>query len=84
MTKKPEPKLRASQARVLNMFKLYGDLHDQALITYLHDLEKSAGMKLMSPSGARTRRAELVAKGLVQAKRTEVVDGRTVAVWGLR
>lgn len=53
------PKLRASQARVLQMFKLYGDLHDKALITYLHDAERSAGMKPMSPSGVRSRRSEL-------------------------
>lgn len=54
-----EPKLRASQARVLNMFRLYGDMHDKQLLAYLNDAEKQAGLKLMSPSGARSRRSEL-------------------------
>lgn len=52
-------KLRAGQARVLNMFKLYGDMHDKQLQDYLHDAERGAGMKLMSDSGVRTRRSEL-------------------------
>lgn len=54
-----EGALRASQARVLAMFKLYGDLTDQQLLMYLHDAEKAAGLRLMSPSGARSRRSEL-------------------------
>jgi hypothetical protein len=51
--------LRASQARVLAMFKLYGDLYDKALMDYLHDAERNAGVKPMSPSGVRSRRSEL-------------------------
>lgn len=51
--------LRASQARVLAMFKLYGDLTDEKLTMYLHDAEKAAGLKPMSPSGVRSRRNEL-------------------------
>ena len=52
--------MRASQARVLAMFKLYGDLHDKQLIEYLNAAEKDAGFKrLMSPSGVRSRRSEL-------------------------
>jgi hypothetical protein len=54
-----EPKLRASHARVLAMFKLYGEMHDRQLEAYLHDAEKMAGMKRMSPSGIRSRRSEL-------------------------
>jgi len=51
--------LRASQARVLNMFKLYGDMHDKQLLAYLNDAERAAGLRPMSPSGARSRRSEL-------------------------
>lgn len=51
--------IRASQLRVKNMFVLYGDMHDQQLLSVLHEAEKSAGLKPMSPSGARTRRSEL-------------------------
>lgn len=125
-------KLRASQARVLSMFKLYGDMHDKQLMDYLHDAEKAAGLKPMSPSGVRSRRSELarpnmerlseimredtgLALGqhdlfaidkdspaerlLVRARdrlriegfrsplwdtgKREIVDGRTVIIWGL-
>lgn len=123
----PSAKLRASQARVLNMFKLYGDMHDAQLLAVLHDAEKSAGMKPMSPSGARSRRSELakpnderieqiarefaapLALGELEASKLcevmlqarqrlrvegfrsplwdtgkrEIVDGRTVIVWGI-
>lgn len=51
--------LRASQARILAMFRLYGDMHDKQLEAYLHDAERSAGIKPMSPSGIRSRRSEL-------------------------
>lgn len=51
--------LRASQARVLNMFVLYGDMHDHQLAEYLHDAERQAGLPLMSDSGVRSRRSEL-------------------------
>lgn len=76
-------KLRASQARVLAMFKLYGDLHDQALVTYLNDMEKAAGLPPMSPSGARTRRSELVKLGKLRETGQVVANGRHVTVWGL-
>jgi hypothetical protein len=52
--------LRASQARILQMFRLYGDLYDKQLEKYLHDAERAAGMtRLMSSSGIRSRRSEL-------------------------
>lgn len=78
-------KLRASQARVLAMFKLYGDMHDKQLKEYLHDAEKEMGFtKLMSDSGIRTRRSELVSLGkLRDTGRREKVDGHNCIVWGL-
>ncbi len=51
--------LRASQARVLAIFRAYGNLTDEELLNYLHDTERQLGVKLMSPSGARSRRSEL-------------------------
>jgi len=51
--------LRASQARILQMFRLYGDMHDKQLEAYLHDAERAAGVRLMSSSGIRSRRSEL-------------------------
>lgn len=52
-------KLRASQRRILAMFKLYGDMTDEELLTVLHEAERSASIHIMSPSGARSRRSEL-------------------------
>lgn len=117
--------MRASHARVKNMFVLYGDLHDKALTMYLNAMEKNAGLKPMSPSGVRSRRNELAkpnmdrldaikaemgfgpplnigdgdeafeqearrrlrAEGfkspLWDTGKREIVDGRTVIVWGL-
>lgn len=51
--------LRASHLRVLNMFVLYGDMTDEQLAEVLHDAERQGGLKLMSPSGIRSRRSEL-------------------------
>jgi hypothetical protein len=52
-------KLTAVQARVLQMFRLYGDMPDALLVKYLNEMERQAGMKPTSPSGARSRRNEL-------------------------
>lgn len=81
----PIAKLRASQARVLNMFKLYGDMTDKQLKEYLHDAERGAGItKLMSDSGIRTRRSELVKAGLLRdTGRKAHQDGANCIVWGL-
>lgn len=51
--------IRASQLRVKNMFVLYGDMNDKQLLAVLHEAEKAAGLKVMSPSGVRSRRSEL-------------------------
>lgn len=51
--------MRPSQARVYNMFRLYGDITDKQLVVYLNSMEKGAGIEPMSHSGARSRRSEL-------------------------
>ncbi|MEP6990088.1 MAG: hypothetical protein ABJA80_04090 [bacterium] len=52
--------VRASHRRVLAMFKLYGDMTDEQLAESIREAEKDAGLvKLMSPSGVRSRRSEL-------------------------
>lgn len=56
--------MRASHARVLAMFKLYGDMTDEQLAEYLHDAERQGGLKLMSPSGIRSRRSELAKENM--------------------
>jgi len=59
---------------ILNILIVYGPATDEEIFGRLHGV---------SPSGARTRRAELVANGLVRAtgeKRT-TASGRLTAVW---
>lgn len=51
--------MRASHKRVLAMFRAYGGMTDETLAAYLDEAAKETGMKLMSPSGVRSRRSEL-------------------------
>jgi predicted HTH transcriptional regulator len=71
-------RLRESQQHVLAILKTLGPLTDEWLCNYL--------ATSMSPSGARTRRAELVARGLVYdtGKRETLASGRKAVVWGAR
>jgi hypothetical protein len=73
-------RLRKSQQHVLLIIALYGPLTDEAM---LYHLQRNYPM---SPSGARTRRAELVARGLVYdtGKRETLASGRKAVVWGAR
>lgn len=51
--------LRASHRRVLAMFRAYGDMTDETLAEYLNEAARDTGVKMMSPSGVRSRRSEL-------------------------
>lgn len=74
--------LRASQARILQCFKAYGALDDKQLTRYIWDLEDHLGVKRMSPSGIRSRRNELVQRGLVaDSGYRATVDGRSCIIW---
>lgn len=77
--------LRASQALVLNIFRAYGEMNDKDLLDRVHSTQRGLGLtKLMSPSGVRSRRNELVDLGKVKdTGRKENVDGRNVIVWGI-
>jgi hypothetical protein len=78
----PSAKLRASQARVLSVFRAYGPMHDGQLVDFVHDLEKSMGLtadQLMSPSGVRSRRSELSKPNmerLNELAREKVIDAK--------
>lgn len=63
------------QYHVLGVFKLYGPMTDEAAYRQLHHL--------MSASGARTRRRELVDGGLMRdtGKRGQLASGRQAIVW---
>lgn len=80
-----EPRLRASQALVLQVFRAYGRMHDKDLLDRVHATQRGLGLaKLMSPSGVRTRRSELVKLGkLCDTGHTAMVDGHSMTIWGL-
>ena len=56
---------------------------DEVLIDAFYRYADNAGLKLASPSGIRSRRAELVAKGLVvdSGERAKLSTGRNAIVW---
>ena len=73
-------KLRASQDEVLRFMRARGPLTDDQLVrTYV-------GTVPQSPSGLRTRRSELVARGLVEdtGKRVVLPSGRKAIVWAAK
>lgn len=71
--------LRKSQAEVLNILR-QGPMHDQRIAA-----TALAWHSKQSPSGLRTRRAELVAAGLVEdsGRRETLPSGRGSVVWRL-
>jgi hypothetical protein len=71
--------LRASQAEVLTILR-QGPMHDQRIAQ-----TALAWHSKQSPSGLRTRRAELVAAGLVEdsGRREILPSGRSSVVWRL-
>lgn len=70
------PKLTPGQAIVLNEFENSGPMTDERLV------ERVEGL---SPSGSRSRRAELVELGLLvdTGHRVQGKTGRQMVVWGL-
>jgi hypothetical protein len=72
--------LSAGQITVLRAFHEFGPMDDTALAVYVHHVAEQP----MSSSGIRTRRAELVRKGLLAVVRTKrVKSGRRAAIHGL-
>jgi len=71
-----EDTLRDSQREVLRIVRRFGPLTDDGIFGWFAD-------GTISPSGARTRRAELVAKGLVYdtGRRERLPSGRHSIVW---
>ena len=71
-------KIRESQSIVLGLLRAHGPMTDETLVAVV----EARGLAL-SPSGARTRRAELVELGFVEAsgERARLRSGRSAAVW---
>lgn len=75
--------LTRGQRAVLAEFRLYKQLTDEQLIEVLAIRASSCIDAKLSDSGARSRRAELVAAGLVRDSglRGQTVSGRKTIVW---
>jgi hypothetical protein len=72
--------VRFQQGLILQALRMHGPMHDQAI----YELDWIA--EAMSPSGARTRRSELVGMGKVEAtaQRVTLRSGRSAIVWKAR
>jgi hypothetical protein len=70
--------IRESQARVLSVVREFGPLTDERLLSILASYGRP-----YTPSGARTRRSELVALGLVRdsRQRQRLSTGRMAILW---
>ncbi len=70
--------ITVAQGAILNRLRNDGPLTDERIIARLRDQRVS-----ISPSGARSRRAELVKLGLVEdsGKREKTASGRQTIVW---
>jgi len=70
-------KIRQSQEAVLSFLRRHGGMDDSSLVKLY------SGSPQQSPSGLRTRRAELVEKGLVRdsGKTVTLPSGRRAIVW---
>jgi hypothetical protein len=73
------------QQVVLSEFLMYHRLTDEQLIEALKIRQASCRDAKLSDSGARSRRAELVAIGVLRdtGERTTTASGRKTTVWGL-
>lgn len=75
--------LTKGQRAVLAEFRLYRTLTDEQLIAALAIRASSCPDAMLSDSGARSRRAELVAAGMVRdsGQRGTTAAGRKTVVW---
>ena len=73
------------QEIVLNEFLMYHEMTDEQLIEALQVRQDSCPDAKLSDSGARSRRAELVAIGILKdtGRRAKTVTGRKTTIWGL-
>ena len=73
------------QQIVLNEFLMYHEMTDEQLIEALKIRQGSCYDAKLSDSGARSRRAELVAIGILKdtGRRTTTAANRKTTIWGL-
>lgn len=78
-------KIRETQRQILNVLERFGPSCDEDIQTYFRQLASLEGWPPQSPSGLRSRRAELVDAGLVidSGERSRTSSGRQTIVWTL-
>lgn len=79
-------KLLERQRDVYNAFLMFGPVPDHVLVNGMQSLAKLGRVKHQSESGIRTRRSELVEKGLVEdtGERVVLPSGRKSIVWRIK
>ena len=74
--------IRASQQAVYQLFRRHGAMYDQLMVRVY---ERAGTIPYQSVSGLRTRRSELVTKGLLKdsGQRATLPSGRRSIIWQL-
>ena len=75
--------ITATQQRILDVLEGYGPMNDEQLFEIFDYQFRKAGLPRVSESGLRSRRSELVARGLVvdSGERQKMASGRNSIVW---
>jgi hypothetical protein len=80
-----EHQVTAVQQSIIDVLHHYGAATDEQIAERHTQLRVAAGWSRVSPSGLRSRRAELVAAGIVidTGRRGITSAGRATIIWGL-
>lgn len=74
--------LTTAQAALLDFMDRRGPMTDAEIVALYHEDTKAVVWATQTPSGLRTRRSELVKKGLVQMNSTQKsLSGRNTTKW---
>lgn len=78
-------RMRETQRVIVDILDRFGPACDEDIAVYARQLESLGEAPKQSPSGLRSRRAELVAAGIVRdsGDRTKTSSGRQTIVWEL-
>lgn len=79
-------KMRKTQRQIIEVLTRFGSACDEDIQIYFSQLSDVESWPLQSPSGLRSRRAELVKAGLIvdSGERSKTSSGRQTIVWELK
>lgn len=77
--------VRLTQAAILRLFTVYGPMTDEDLVAIYQIRGGDMGLPQQSASGLRTRRDELVKRGLIEygGEKAQIASGRYARIWQL-